>query len=69
MFYRGIDEPLPTVYVPAAAHEVWCRPGYQKVKPDKGVKLTVNDYVVGHNIQYGGSGWPNVVHTNMPDDN
>ena len=70
MFYREFgSDPLPTVYIPSSTQEVWCRPGYQPKKVDKGVKLTVNDYVVGHNLQYGGSLWPSVVHTTVPDDN
>jgi len=70
MFYREAEtNPLPTVYIPAATQEVWCMPGYQPKRKDKGVALTVNDYVIGHNLRYGGSNWPSVVYTDMPDDN
>ena len=70
MFYTKTGSgPLPVVYIPSAANEVWCEPGYQPKRPDKGVSLTVNDYTVGRNLQHGGSLWPSVVHTKFPDDN
>ena len=56
------------IVMPSFVYEKWCRPGYQPVRPDKGYDLTVNDYTF-HNIQYGGSLWPTVVYTDMPDDN
>lgn len=70
LFYSKLGVgPRPTVYIPAAAAEVWCNPGYQPKKADKGVALTVNDYVVGHNLVFGGSLWPEVVHTPFITDN
>ena len=55
-------------YLPPTVNEVWCRPGYQPKRPDKGVQLTVNDYPF-HPIQYGGSRWPLVVNTPFQTDN
>lgn len=58
---RGCS-PLPTLTLPSSTQEVWCEPGYQSKRPNKGVMLTVNDYPF-HPIQYTGSLWPSVVHT------
>ena len=65
-FYTHISNGHVTM--PSFAYERWIRPGYQPVRPNKGYELTVNDYTF-HNIMYGGSLWPTVVHTTMPDDN
>lgn len=56
------------ITLPSVVGEIWCRPGYQPTRLNKGVELTVNDYPF-HPIQYGGSLWPSVVYTTMPDDN
>ena len=49
-----------TFYLPASVKEVWCRPGYQPKRPDKGYALTINDYYY-HQLQYGDS-WKKVVY-------
>lgn len=54
-------------YLPATTREIWCRPGYQPKREDKGVSLTVNDYTY-HSLQYGGK-WSKVVNTPFKDDN
>lgn len=56
------------MFLPSSVDEEWCEPGYQPTRPDKGVALLVNDYPF-HPIQYGGSRWPLVVHTNLVTDN
>lgn len=61
LFWRDSKTPQ-TLYIPAFALEQWCEPGYQPQRPNKGVKLTVNDYPF-HPIQYGGGLWPTVVYT------
>jgi hypothetical protein len=67
--YRGVlFHRQRNMYLPATVKEKWCEPGYQPVRPDKGVKLLINDYTL-HSIQYGGSRWPSVVHTDMVTDN
>lgn len=57
-----------TFYLPPTVNEVWCRPGYQSKRPNKGVVLTVNDYPF-HHIQYGGPAWAEVVNTPFQTDN
>jgi hypothetical protein len=68
LFNEGLDSGTRKFYLPATVNEVWCRPGYQPKRPDKGVKLTVNDYPF-HPIQYGGPNWAQVVHTPFKTDN
>lgn len=55
-------------YLPATVNEVWCKPGYQPKRPNKGIQLTVNDYPF-HHIQYGGPKWAEVVNTPFQTDN
>lgn len=55
-------------YMPAAAYEKYCNPGYQPTRKDKGYSLTVNDYPF-HDIQYGGPMWSKYVHTPFKTEN
>jgi len=64
-FYQRIGE---TFYLPPTVNEVWCRPGYQQKRPNKGIALTVNDYPF-HHIQYGGPAWAEVVNTPFKTNN
>lgn len=67
--YRGVlFHRQRCMYLPSSVYEKWCEPGYQPKRPDKGFALTVNDYPF-HPIQYGGSRWPVVVHTDLITDN
>ena len=56
------------ITLPSVVGELWCRPGYQPTRLNKGYELTVNDYPF-HSIQYGGSLWPTVVYTDLVTDN
>ena len=73
--FRGVPyAPVPWARktLPALVQEKWCRPGYQAVRPDKGVMLYVNDYPPGPDgnaIQYGGSLWPEYVYTDLISNN
>ena len=62
------DPRTARITLPSVIGEVWCRPGYQPTRLNKGYELTVNDYPF-HSIQYGGSLWPNVVYTDLVSDN
>lgn len=62
------ERPYNTIYLPPTVNEVWCRPGYQPKRPNKGTQLTVNDYPF-HHIQYGGPKWASVVNTPFQTDN
>lgn len=68
LFWKKASRQQSTVSIPAFALEKWCEPGYQPQRPNKGVKLTVNDYPF-HNIQYGGGLWPEVVYTDLDTPN
>ena len=50
-----------TFLLPSSVNEVFCEPGYQPKKIDKGYALTYNDYTF-HNINYG-PWWSDYVHT------
>jgi len=54
-----------TFLLPSSVNEVYCRPGYQPVRPNKGVELTVNDYPF-QAINYGGGLWKNYVYQYNP---
>ncbi|HMP28156.1 MAG TPA: hypothetical protein PKD85_01065 [Saprospiraceae bacterium] len=68
LFWKNASQQPSTVSIPSFALEKWCEPGYQPTRPNKGVKLTVNDYPF-HNIQYGGGLWPTVVYTDLDTPN
>lgn len=47
--------------VPASAYEVWCMPGYQPVRPNKGYVFSVDDYPFSPVKNCGGL-WPQYVY-------
>lgn len=53
--------------LPMSTQEVFCNPGYQPKKEDKGYALTYNDYTF-QNINYGPS-WSQYVHTPFKTEN
>jgi hypothetical protein len=49
--------------LPATVNEKWCKPGYQPMRPDKGIKLVLNDYYY-HKNRYGKT-WDKVAYTSL----